>query len=219
MVRTRASCISCSSRFLSFSLYHSSTYSRTLFSGGVGWTGPTVCSCGLCRKDSLYYAQCKPWDWRVARQRTCAQLYDQCGGENWQGKTCCDCGATCVSSDKYYSQCIPEVSTITTALNGKVFTEADASAVEQSRSNGESSTASSSVHNSFFSTTSAQIAIFSGLGVVIVALIVAVVVLGVIVVKQQRASSSSSKNAPEKPPIPGIVMSKVAAWKRPSQIV
>ena len=213
MVRPRASCISCSSRFLSFSLYHSSTYSRTLFSGGVGWTGPTVCSCGLCRKDSLYYAQCKPWDRRVAMQRKCAQLYDQCGGENWQGKTCCDCGATCVSSDKYYSQCIPEVSAITTALNGKVFTEADASAVEQSRSNGESS---SSAHKTF---SSAQIAIFSGLGVVIVALLVAVVVLGVIVVKQQHASSSSSNNAPEKPPIPGIVMSKVAAWKRPSQVV
>jgi len=39
----------------------------------------------------------------------CSSLWGQCGGESFSGYTCCEPGSTCIQSNRWYSQCRPNV--------------------------------------------------------------------------------------------------------------
>ncbi|KAG8991072.1 hypothetical protein FRB90_001481 [Tulasnella sp. 427] len=43
-----------------------------------------------------------------------SQVWGQCGGQGWTGATTCVAGSTCVYSNPYYSQCLPNSSVTTT---------------------------------------------------------------------------------------------------------
>ncbi|CAE7942256.1 unnamed protein product, partial [Symbiodinium necroappetens] len=46
----------------------------------------------------------------------CQKGYAQCGGNNHEGSTCCEAGFVCKADSEFYSQCLPNVTTMTSTL-------------------------------------------------------------------------------------------------------
>ncbi|KAL2019000.1 hypothetical protein VTK56DRAFT_10165 [Thermocarpiscus australiensis] len=51
----------------------------------------------------------------IEERQSCGSVWSQCGGQNWNGPTCCASGSTCVYSNPWYSQCLPNSQVTTTA--------------------------------------------------------------------------------------------------------
>ncbi len=139
--------------------------------GGLEYRGSTECCApSTCVYSNPWYSQCIPSAGPSPTGRNgvsgrlgvfcfyksdkhahlscigCSALYGQCGGQNWSGPTCCDY-STCIYSNPYYSQCLPDSSsssssssTVTSSSSSSTTSETQAPTQTSSSSSSTSST-------------------------------------------------------------------------------
>ncbi|KAG8938067.1 hypothetical protein FRC04_009748, partial [Tulasnella sp. 424] len=86
--------------------------------------------------------------WTVTAVNAQVAVWGQCGGQNYSGSTTCAAGSTCVFSNPYYSQCLPNSQVTSTTTTTTTHTSSTSTRTSSTSSTSTKSTSTTTATGS-----------------------------------------------------------------------